>query len=413
MKIQFYLKNQKAKDITPIEFTVQGGYTEVKDGKTSYTKLRRSTGLSIKPRFWNENKQEVSTSFESHELINNRISDIKNFVEKLTKSEVPTIEKLKQKLDVFFNGEQTTDKLNFVSFAESIIKQHPSEKRKKTLNQTLALVVEFSAKKTYPVDFDTITVDFYDKFQAYMLTKNYTLNNRSKHIKSIKYFLNEALLRKLHTNLDFKTKKFQAKTERIKNIYLSDAEIKNLFDLDLRDKPRLDRVRDLFLIGCYTGLRFSDFTQILPENIKGNIISIRTQKTNTYIKIPIRPELRQILDKYQNNTPRAISNQKMNDFLKELCQLAGFNESILKYEIKGKTAKKETLFKWQLVCTHTARRSFATNCYKAGIPAKSIMLVTGHKTETEFSRYIGLTEDENAEMLLSNPYFSGANLKVV
>jgi len=176
--------------------------------------------------------------------------------------------------------------------------------------------------------------------------------------------------------------------------------------------PRLDKARDLFLLGCYTGLRFSDFIQITSSNINNNILSIKTQKTGTFVRIPLNPNANHILNKYDGNAPKPITNQRLNDYLKEISEKAELNDQLITYKSQGKAIVKEKKYKYQLVCTHTARRSFATNCYKAGIPAKQIMLITGHTTESEFFKYIKIDSSENAEMLLLHPHFS-QKLKVV
>jgi integrase len=286
-------------------------------------------------------------------------------------------------------------------------KQH-----KRILNQTLRVLREFVESTKYRVDFDTIDMNFYDKFVLYLNNKKYAINTKAKHISNIKYFMNEAFQRRLHTNIDYKTRKFKAPKERIENIYLTDSEIEAFYNFDFSLNPRLDKARDLFLIGCYTGLRFSDFTQITSSNINENILRIKTKKTGKFVTIPLRPEMVAILNKYNGNSPKAISNQKLNEYLKEIAKTVGLTESVLKYKSKGSMTVQETKLKYELVCTHTARRSFATNCYIAGIPTKSIMLITGHTTESEFFNYIKIGGEENANNLLKHDYFK-PKMKIV
>ena len=164
----------------------------------------------------------------------------------------------------------------------------------------------------------------------------------------------------------------------------------------------------MFLIGCYTGLRFSDFTEINPENIVSNntVIQVRTKKTGQRVSIPLHKTVRKILKKYKNNLPKAYTNQTMNEYLKEVVSLAGIKELIETTITKGGKVEKNVLPKFKLVSTHTARRSFATNLYLAEVPSISIMKITGHKTERSFLQYIRVTQRENADKLLTHPFFN-------
>jgi integrase len=97
----------------------------------------------------------------------------------------------------------------------------------------------------------------------------------------------------------------------------------------------------------------------------------------------------------------------MNIYLKELCQRAGFSERIELGRTKGGLRETRVLEKWELVTTHTARRSFATNAFLAGVPTISIMKITGHKSESVFMKYIKVSTEQNALLLLQHPHFSG------
>jgi len=410
MKINFYLRNKASKTETPIEFVIQFGYSETSEsGKKLYKKIKRSSGLSIKPRYWNEKSKSVRESFQEAANYNSRLNEIEQFASQIRKDFLQegkhlSLEIFKERFDIFLKGEKPNPlAFDFVSFAEYIVSNKEKKQHKRILNQTLNVVKRFSANTKFRLDFETITFDFYNLFVSYLNKQGYAKNTKAKHISNVKYFMNEALKRKLHTNLDFSS--FKAPKERVQNIYLSDAEIEKLYSLDLNSNLRLEKVRDLFLIGCYTGLRFSDFSQIHRSNIKGSILEIKTQKTGRLVKIPLRPAVKEILNRYNGNAPKAISNQRMNDYLKEIAKLAELDNPILKYKSKGLKTVTETYKKYQLVCTHTARRSFATNCYKADIPVKHIMMITGHTTETEFFKYIQIDETENAEMLLNHEYF--------
>jgi integrase len=162
-------------------------------------------------------------------------------------------------------------------------------------------------------------------------------------------------------------------------------------------------VRDLFIIGANTGLRFSDFTDIKPENIKedkeGAFIEIIQFKTKRKVVIPIDTTVRTILQKYNNVLPEAVSNQKFNEYIKEVAQRC---ESLQGLEflcyVKGGKSIEENVERWKMISSHTARRSFATNAYERGTPVNAIMAITDHKTEKAFLAYIKTSKRKHAEI---------------
>lgn len=205
----------------------------------------------------------------------------------------------------------------------------------------------------------------------------------------------------------FQSKQFKAHKVPGFSIYLNEGEIKDLYNLDLTKTPHWERVRDLFIVGCWTGLRFSDFTAIKPENIQGELIHVKTFKTGEPVVIPIHNMVKKIMvkysGKYPNSLPPAIANQKMNAYLKEIAKQVDSLQTPVEVEgTKGGLKFTETKQKWELVTTHTARRSFATNVYKSGYDAISLMKITGHRTEKSFLLYIKVTPEENAQKLLEH-----------
>lgn len=168
-----------------------------------------------------------------------------------------------------------------------------------------------------------------------------------------------------------------------------------LEELDLSSNPRLDRVRDMFLMGCYTDLKFSDLSQLKIENLqKGKrVIKVRTQKSDETVVIPIGNIVNRLVYKYEGHFP-GISIDKMNEYLKELGKLAGFTAPVEIIYTKG--GEREVLKKWELITVLTARRSFAMNTYLQSVPTISIMKITGHRTEKSFLQYIEISQEDNA-----------------
>lgn len=180
-------------------------------------------------------------------------------------------------------------------------------------------------------------------------------------------------------------------------IVLSPEELKQLIDCEIpRSKAYLDRVRDLLLFGCFTGLRFSDIQQLTPAHIVNNTIRVITRKTSDPINIELNKHSQAIIDKYKGVCgdrllPR-ISNQKCNNYLKELGELAGLDTPTVVTYYDGAGRHTEIKPKYELLSTHIGRRTFITNALQLGISLPTIMSWTGHKDVKAMRPYIKLVE---------------------
>jgi site-specific recombinase XerD len=259
-----------------------------------------------------------------------------------------------------------------------------------------------------PLTFNNIDKAFIDYFNAYMAnTKNYTPTTMGKHISTLKTFMHEATSEGLNSNMDFTTKAFKAIHKSSDSIALTEDELNELYSLNLEANTRLERVRDLFVFGANTGLRFSDFSSIKAENIKKEgenfYLDIIQFKTKGRVIIPVNEIVLQLLKKYNNQMPEGISNQKFNQYLKEVTQKSKLlQETYSKTVTKGGVTTTEHIPRWQLTSSHTARRTFATNAYERGVPTLSIMAITGHKTEKAFLSYIKTDARKHAQILRQN-----------
>lgn len=155
----------------------------------------------------------------------------------------------------------------------------------------------------------------------------------------------------------------------------------------------------MFLVGAWTGLRFSDYSKLTTKNIKGDFLHVTQQKTGGRVTIPLHPTVRAIFERNGGRPPKGISPQTLNKYLKEIAKAAGFMGYVEKVSTKGGKRVTERFEKWERVTSHTARRSFATNLYKADFPAESIMQITGHKTQKAFLTYLKLDAMEHAKKL--------------
>ena len=267
------------------------------------------------------------------------------------------------------------------------------------------LLEEYSKATGQPIDYPAFTLDFYNGFKLWLTNRGLTLNYVGSLMKDLKLMLKQAHDDGRHTNTIFQHRDFKKFSEEVDSVYLTDTELTTLYNLDLTKTPGLDKARDLFLIGCYTGLRFSDFTQLRAENINGRILTRKTLKTSERVSIPLNSKVLAILAKYGGTPPRPISNQRLNDHLKELCKRANLTGRVEVSRTRGGSNEVRYPEKWELVGTHTARRSFATNAYLAKVPPVQIMKITGHRSEVMLLRYIKVSSEQNAVMLLDHAHF--------
>ncbi|MBL7882584.1 MAG: tyrosine-type recombinase/integrase [Bacteroidia bacterium] len=377
--------------------------------------LKYSISQKINPKFWNPEKQRAKETrqfpeyAEFNTLLNNLEGVVNDNYRKLLNDKIsPTPELLRIPLDKLLQKDSGREN-DLVSFAEHLVDTTDRKYfTKKQLRQSIRLLREFKQESKRSLHLDSIDLDFYDQYMSFLIGRNYGKNSIGTFIKNVKVFMNEAVDRKLTTNLQFKNRRFKTVEEPSESIYLTEAEIQRLCDLDLSSNLRLDKVKDLFIIACYTGLRFSDLVQLRNENInkEGSLVRIRTQKTGELVIIPLKSHVKHILAKHEGIPPQAISNQKMNDYLKELGQLAEIKEAVLISFTKGGEQQNVVFEKWQLITTHTARRSFATNAYLQNVPTISIMKITGHRTEKSFLKYIKISQEDNANKLIHHPFFS-------
>ena len=232
-------------------------------------------------------------------------------------------------------------------------------------------------------------------FQDCELAAN-TANRYYKHLKQvIKHAHNEGL----HTNTYFMHSDFVPPAESLVKVFVTEAELLKISGLMLGDNKRLREVRDAFLIGCWTGLRHSDWHKVNTKTVNGHVIRVIQQKTKMPVILPLAPEIEEVIARYGEEGVRMISNQKFNDYIKEVSVMAGIDDLFITSITRGGNLVTEQREKWELITSHTARRSFATNMYLRGYAPLEIMSATGHKTESEFLKYINVGELERAQQL--------------
>ncbi len=404
--------------------------------------LKVKTPIKVYPKHWSNSTRsfkqrilfdELFTEKERAEIeqdlrgLNNHIH--KEFNKLSQSGMTATKEWLLNAIDKYFNKTSGKEE-NFNQYIDRFIREAEAGQRlyehngrikryeKNSIKAFRGFKSQFDAyqsEKRVKLNYGDITTDFYDKFVGWFTAKGYSNNTIGRHIKHLKSLMRSARDEGLHNNQEIERKKFRVLRERVQNIYLSEAELRAMFKLDLSGNRAYELARDVFLIGCYTAQRFGDYSRIKPENIKtmgGNkVLDLTQQKTGERVIIPIDPTLDHLLQKYNYHVPK-IWEQKLNLHIKEVGRLAGITEHMQLEKIQGGMKVQTSVAKCDLIKTHTARRSACTNMYLAGIPTIDIMKFSGHKTEKEFLTYIAVDKEQTATNLAGHPYFNKPVMKV-
>ena len=227
-----------------------------------------------------------------------------------------------------------------------------------------------------------------------------------KQLSFLKWFLRWSFKQGMHSNNAYDTFKPKLKDTQKKIIFLTWEELNRLREFKIPPtKQALERVRDVFLFQCFTGLRYSDVFNLRRSDIKGDHIEVTTVKTSDSLVIELNKHSKAILEKYQDvvfehdKALPVITNQKMNEYLKELAELAGINEPIRQTYYKGNERIDEVTPKYALLGTHTGRRTFICNALALGIPPQVVMKWTGHSDYKAMKPYIDIADDIKANAM--------------
>lgn len=189
------------------------------------------------------------------------------------------------------------------------------------------------------------------------------------------------------------------------SVYLSMNEITRIYYFKGLTKKQ-EAIRDLFVVGCLTALRYSDYSTLTKANFTKDFIIKKTQKTGKKVTIPIHAYIHEIYDKYEGEVSKGLTIQHFNRYIKMICKKVGLNDLITYNYTRGGKLVTETKQKWELISSHTARRSAATNLYQLGrLRTYEIMALTGHTTEKSFFRYIKTTSEDKAAQIAGDHFF--------
>lgn len=421
--IQFYINRQDPNKEYTINVLLQNG----RKGR-----FKKSTGLKIIGKHWNEERQtpiaESKTGDKNYYLLKKELPKLKaKLDEALTVANHTdtTIngDWLAKEIDVFFGRSAMDIDFKYLNqYAKHFIDRLPYRIKKngttgvsiataKQYQTTLNKLFDFEKHKRKQFKIEEINLKFHNDFIQFLnVEQKLNLNTIGKYLKCLKTFIKSAKQYGLKTNPEVESDGFRSTNEKIYFVTLEENEINAIFNCDLSKTPYLDNARNWLIVGVWTGARVSDLLNFTKSNLNNGFIEYTSQKTKQKIMLPIHWQVQSIIEKNNGKFPRKISDQRYNDWIKKVCQLAGINKIckgstfVTEPEKKGKHIKNPqrkivgNYPKWQLVSTHTARRTFATYHY-GKLPTPVIMSATGHTTEKMFLAYIQKTPTDNAHVL--------------
>jgi site-specific recombinase XerD len=279
-------------------------------------------------------------------------------------------------------------------------KNHLSTSQIKHYKSAKNHLVQYCEKYKYSLSFESCSTTFYTNFVDYLLHEKDNHNSSvHKTTALMKTFLRWANDEGYNDNVEFK--KFKAPQDYEKEVIA--LTVNELAILEAyQPNETLQKVKDLFLFECYTALRYTDIKNLRPENIKTDGIEVLTQKTKKIVFIPGHDRLKKILKKYVGNktTMPQLSNQKMNDYLKDLAKHAGIDAEFTRVQFKGNKRIETKLKKYEAISTHTGRHTFITLSLQNGMDVSAIMRITGHTALKTFQKYIHYNKQVVTEQTL-------------
>ena len=278
---------------------------------------------------------------------------------------------------------------------------------------THSTIEKFAAVKNHLKNFRSeLSFDFFDEeglteYVQYLRDVREMRNSTiGKQLSFLKWFLRWSFKQGMHSNNAYDTFKPKLKDTQKKIIFLTWEELNRLREFKIPPtKQALERVRDVFLFQCFTGLRYSDVFNLRRSDIKGDHIEVTTVKTSDSLIIELNDHSKAILEKYKDvefendKALPVITNQKMNDYLKELAELAEINEPVRQTYYKGNERIDEVTPKYALLGTHAGRRTFICNALALGIPPQVVMKWTGHSDYKAMKPYIDIADDIKASAM--------------
>lgn len=394
--VNFYLKDSRAKSETPINLCFQ----------YENNRFKFAAGEKVHPKFWNGENQRVKKSYRGSLEINTILDKCEEEIKKIYRTSIAdgvslSNEYLRVTLKKSLNKTEGKRK-SFIEcldeFVEEALTGKGKQRKPNTLKKFTSLkkhLLRYQSKKKTSISFDSINSDFYDKFVSFLREDNKEKaglldNSIGKYISALKTFLIWAS----HTDRGYNKfntfREFAPLSEEVDIIYLTEDDLMKLYSFDFKGNARHQNVRDMFCFGCFTGLRYSDMTQIRKSNVKGEQLHFKTVKTQDSLIVPLNEFALEILERNDFRLP-IISNQKSNLFLKEIGEIVGIDEEIILTKSRGAEPVVFKAPKYNFLTVHTSRRTFVTLSLEKGMRAETVMAITGHKDYKTFKKYIKIT----------------------
>ena len=379
--------------------------------------LASKTKLEVTKTYWNKKhttKSKDISVINRQTQINNELNKITQFVLKeFDKSSVPNQLNnnwLTSQIDNYYKPTKDPknipkDIVRFIDYYIELRKNEVKPASLKKFNVIKHKLQRLEGVLSKTIYIKEINEDFKQEFFNYCRDEKYSQNTIQRELNIIKTFCKFA--RSKGIEVDSELDSLKLPKEKIDNIYLSLEEIELIENAEI-EQPHLINATQWLIISCFTGQRISDFMRFTKEMIrieKGkSLIEFEQQKTGKLMTIPVHAKVQKLLDKNKGEFPNRISDQRYNDYIKEVCKISGIDEeiqgkkqlNISKENETKKIRRVEGVYpKYELVTSHIGRRSFATNYY-GEIPTSYLIYVTGHSSEVMFLNYIGKSNKDMA-----------------
>ena len=358
---------------------------------------KRATGLTIDPSLWNKKAKSIQAKCKDKRVWE-KLRPIHLRAEE-KQEEARTERDVLRILDYAITGEKEDTPPPSLSFWEYFDEWAnrdctPVRQKRRCYNN----IAKFMGKN---FDWDDVDSAFHFRLVQKMQAAGFGINYQWKTVSQLKTVMNEGRKLKYHSNLDFHD--FKTKREDPDTVYLTKDEVERLWNYE--PKYELERkARDLFLLGVYSCARFSDYSRLSMDMIHDGVIRFTQVKTASSVMVPASPRLLEILKRNGGEAPR-LAQQHLNEWIKKACRAVGIDDKVEVTSYDGLRHKTEIKRKYELISSHTARRTGVTLLYMTGIPLHQVMLISGHKDEDSIKRYLRLTKEENVALLKDNPFF--------
>lgn len=423
MATTFFLRTKRKGGYAPVCVRVQSSVLKVN--------IRQSTNLMVSIQKWNlsrssRNFRNFLYSPEGHVLFE-KLEEIRLTIDKKLKSGLcVSAEQVRQIVQevVYRQQMKNRQRMTLNEYIAQYQDQAERGVRKtqkgtsfspgtiKSIRLARRQLETFQVKSGRVYDFDDIDYGFRTMFLSYLYgEKKYNVNTAAKCLNTLVTILGAAEAEGHHNNVKCLSRQFKAKRKDVDSIYLTKDELRAIMDADISHLSKLHELaRDIFMVGVYTAQRVSDYNNIAPENIilqpDGEMmVRLRQKKTGTWLSIPVKEELKNILLKYDFRLPH-VTEQSINTCIKEIAKVAGIDDPVMVETTSGGVQQMETRPKYSLIQSHTARRTGATLMYLAGMDVFNICSVTGHSSIAMLKKYIKADEIDRARTISADAAFS-------